>query len=99
MNLLYSLEQFDLANIKIDLRAYRTQHCLLLASRAVHFKSASYEALNHVVDLLLTGARLHGNDHVSKASTKTLRVGGLARDSLKKLLVYFQIKLGLARRC
>src|SRR6185437_5110912 len=47
----------------------------------MHFKSAHDEALDHVVDLLLGGARLHGNNHLWKPLV---------------LLVHFKIKFCFA---
>ncbi len=83
MYLLHRFEQFDLANVEIDLGAYSAEDSLLFAGRAVHFKSAHDEALDHIVDLLLGRARLHGNNHLWKPLP---------------LLVHFKIELSFAGR-
>src|SRR5690349_7287839 len=82
MHLLHGLEQFDSANVEIDLGADSAEHRLLFAGRAMHFKSAHDKALDHVVYLLLGRARLHGNNHLRSLC----------------LLVHFKIKFGFAGR-
>ena len=63
MNVFDSGKDFKIASIKINPRAYRSQHSLPLSGSAMHGESHPDQVFHHLLDLFIRRCVLHGNNH------------------------------------
>ncbi len=60
---MYAREHLKLRHLKVRGRAHAGKNGLNVAAGAVDIEPQFHHALDHILDLLIGGVRLHGNDH------------------------------------